>query len=86
MNTASVTQTEESSLKQSARVEASGRNCPFYGRMFAGGLRAPFALIDQHGNQCAIKTDSYAPCAMEIDGLRVDWRDCLRLRQIQVNL
>lgn len=68
-------------------------NCPFYGRHLAPNvslpaigsmIATPFTLIGQHGNQCAIVTGSYTPCAMEIDGLIPDWRDCPRVAMITV--
>jgi hypothetical protein len=64
-------------------------NCPFYGRhltpaasahAFQEARRHPFALISQHGNQCAIVTDSYAPCLLEIAGLPIEWAECARLK------
>ena len=42
--------------------EKERHNCPFYG--FFLGLNN--ALMDQNGNQCALITNSYSPCHMEI--------------------
>ena len=37
--------------------------CPFY-----GFYMAPGALLDTEGNQCALLTDSYSPCQMQVYG------------------
>lgn len=47
------------------------RNCPFYGCHDAMGL-----LIDSGGNQCALISESYSPCKMELEGLPVNWKTC----------
>jgi len=59
-------------------------NCPFYGRHLAMIGAAPFALIDQKGNQCALITTSFSPCQREIAGQTIDWRLCQRVWAIQV--
>jgi hypothetical protein len=33
-------------------------------------------LVDQGGNQCAIVTDAYSPCQMEIAGAAPDLESC----------
>lgn len=43
----------------------SPARCPFYGRHAAPTMRL---LVEQYGNQCALVTSSYAPCAMEMAG------------------
>ena len=48
--------------------------CPFYG--FYMSLRRG-VMADQSGNQCALITDSYAPCTREMDGEAPDWANCL---------
>ena len=65
------------------------KDCPFYGRTFVQGRfvpghgtsRAlPFALINSGGNQCALVTDGFAPCYLEIEAQPVDWRQCTRVQ------
>jgi len=51
--------------------------CPFYGRHLAFASVAP-CLVDQHGNQCALITSAYAPCAMEVAGEPSNWERCPR--------
>ena len=46
--------------------------CPFYG--FDGTNKRVY--LDSEGNQCGLKTLSYAPCQMEIDGDTPDWGKC----------
>ena len=46
--------------------------CPFYGFGNVGGR----ALIDSKGNQCALRTDSYSPCQMEMAGKDPNWKEC----------
>ncbi len=45
--------------------------CPFYG---FNGMFGP--LRDSEGNQCALITESYSPCRMEMDGKEPDWNLC----------
>jgi len=45
--------------------------CPLYGFAYAIGN-----LIDSEGNQCAIITDRYSPCRMEILDQEICWKDC----------
>lgn len=45
--------------------------CPCFGFSTHAGQ-----LIDQHGNQCALKTGSYAPCQMDHTGVTTDWNIC----------
>jgi hypothetical protein len=47
--------------------------CPFYGKHAIPLMRA---LIDQHGNQCALITGAYAPCRMELAGASPDLEKC----------
>jgi len=47
--------------------------CPFY------GFDATFDVLvmnDSGGDQCALKTDSYSPCQMEIVGDTPNWFVC----------
>jgi hypothetical protein len=37
---------------------------------------APFNLINQEGNECALITDRFSPCAEEMAGRPVDWHTC----------
>ena len=47
--------------------------CPFYGFHFC----PPAGTInDQQGNQCALVTDVYSPCKLEVRGRSPDFRDC----------
>jgi hypothetical protein len=69
--------------------ESNKPNCPFYGRaLFMGilGGKPPFVLVDQEGNQCALVMTAYAPCRMEIDGDTPDWRTCLLVREIRMEV
>lgn len=62
-------------------------NCPFYGRFLyraPGGASTPFLLWDQQGNQCAIVTESYAPCRMETSGEPVEWRECPLMQDLRM--
>jgi len=45
--------------------------CPFYGFHMVRGM-----LMDQSGNQCALITDSYSPCQMEIRRQTPNWNEC----------
>jgi hypothetical protein len=63
-------------------------NCPFYGRhmliwpdLDQPETLAPFHLIDQHGNECALIIGAYSPCAEEITGRPVDWHTCVIVQQ-----
>ena len=47
------------------------KRCPFYGFHQSPGL-----FMDSRGNQCALITDSYSPCRMEVVGDPVDWDEC----------
>jgi hypothetical protein len=51
--------------------------CPFYGFHLAV-LKTEFVLMDQSGNQCALRA-GYAPCFMEIDGKAPVWQLCVDL-------
>ena len=33
--------------------------------------------VNSKGNQCALKTQSYSPCIMEIDDQEIDWSKCV---------
>jgi hypothetical protein len=52
-------------------VEKQRYPCHFYG--FFGGMGV---MIDQEGNQCALITDSYSPCIMQIDNQTPEWHKC----------
>jgi hypothetical protein len=41
---------------------------------------APFHLVRQDGNQCALITGSFSPCAEEMAGRPVDWRTCVLVK------
>lgn len=62
------------------------RNCPFYGRALYAHMVLPlkFLLLNTMGNQCALVTDSHAPCVMEIDGREVEWSQCPRVKDIRM--
>lgn len=49
------------------------KNCPFYGFCY---IKTTGTFIDSQGNQCALVTDSYSPCKMEVEGREVCWNDC----------
>jgi hypothetical protein len=54
----------------------TGSNCPFYGcalALYSGN--APF-FLPTHGNQCALITSSHAPCYMEVEGQKPEWKLC----------
>ena len=63
----------------------STMNCPFYGHHFVQVGR-PFLLLATGGNQCAIVTESYAPCALAIEDLPVEWSACRRVMEIRHSL
>lgn len=46
--------------------------CPFYGFSHCGGI-----FMDQDGNQCALITEAYSPCQMEIIAQTPNWNECL---------
>lgn len=48
-------------------------SCPFYGKHASVEVGA---IVEQHGNQCAIIVNSYSPCLMEQLGYPVDARAC----------
>jgi len=52
-------------------IEKQRYQCPFYGFHMAMGM-----LMDQSGNQCALITDSYSPCQMEIRSQTPNWNEC----------
>ena len=56
-------------LTPNSKVERKA--CPFYG--FAVMRKT---MVDQKGNRCALITDSYTPCKMEISGQETDWDKC----------
>jgi hypothetical protein len=64
----------------------STMNCPFYGRALFAQMIQPFrfVLLDSQGNQCAIITDSHAPCRMEIEGLPIDWKECPLVQHVRL--
>jgi len=45
--------------------------CPFYGFSLN-----PSVLTDTRGNQCALVTESYSPCYMEISDETPNWNNC----------
>ncbi len=64
-------------------------SCPFYGRALflpqaPGGF--PFILVQQSGNQCALKTSRYAPCYMELESEQPDWQKCVIVRDIRMEV
>jgi hypothetical protein len=64
----------------------SANNCPFYGKYLyrpPPHASTPFLLLDQRGNQCALVSEKYAPCYMEINGLAVDWRECPVMKDVE---
>jgi len=63
------------------------RNCPFYGRHLFRSFQAEpaFLLVDQHGNQCALVTTAYAPCALETQGLPVEWSACSLVEPVRLD-
>ena len=54
-------------------LEVERHPCPFYG--FNGMFRFG-DMMDSEGNQCALITDSYSPCQMEMDGDEPNWNLC----------
>ena len=46
--------------------------CPFYG-FYLSQIRT---LVNQNGNQCALITDSFSPCGMEMRHEQVNWQEC----------
>lgn len=51
--------------------EVERPQCPFY------GFRGMFGvLMDSKGNQCALITESYSPCQMEMREQQPDWSEC----------
>ena len=60
-------------------------NCPFYGHAYYAAHNGaphqpPFVLFPSGGNQCALDTDSHAPCRMEQHGEVPDWKTCILVR------
>ena len=47
--------------------------CPFYGFYMHPVMSL---MVSQGGNQCALITDSYAPCRMEVSDQTPDWKGC----------
>jgi hypothetical protein len=47
-------------------------SCVFYGK---SGV-ANFMLVETHGNQCALVVTSHHPCAMEMEGVAPDDKQC----------
>ena len=45
--------------------------CPFY-----GFIRYENIMLDQEGNQCALKSPSLSPCFMEINNQIPEWNKC----------
>jgi len=58
-------------LKPYVLVERFEKPCAFYGFSLRGKL-----MTDSKGNQCALKTESYDPCQIEIAGNEVRWSGC----------
>lgn len=46
-------------------------DCSFHGFSLRGKL-----MTDSKGNQCALKTESYAPCQIEMAGDKPNWYKC----------
>lgn len=66
-------------------------NCPFYGRIMYVQPNAaafiehlPFILLESKGNQCGLVRHGFAPCAREVCGDSVDWRECIRVKDIRL--
>ena len=47
--------------------------CPYFGRHASREFRV---LIQQHGNQCALITERYAPCYFDVDGQQPNLEAC----------
>ena len=48
-------------------------SCPFYGKHSFALMRV---LVNSRGNQCALVTDAFAPCYLEIEGRAPDLEKC----------
>lgn len=56
----------------------TNRACRYHGKHSAITAKL---LMPSAGNQCAMRTDAFVPCAMELAGLNPDWSLCpLRTR------
>ena len=56
------------------------RNCRFYGKSHMIYQKTG-NLWDQHGNECAIIFDRFAPCELEIKGVAVEESECPRFKE-----
>ncbi len=52
-------------------IQRSRPHCPFYGFNGMFGV-----LMDSEGNQCALITNVYSPCQMEMKEQTPDWFEC----------
>lgn len=50
--------------------------CPFYGFTAGSRILPISALLETIKKQCALVTDSFAPCKMEENGQKPDWNTC----------
>jgi hypothetical protein len=55
-------------------------DCPFYGLQLVERWQL---LIEQIGNECGLRTLTYAPCSMEVAGLQPDLATCPTARDSQ---
>ena len=69
-----------------------GVNCPFYGYAMYTSISVsarPFVLLASGGNECALVTESHAPCIMgapvgDLDRAQIDWRECPRVKDMRL--
>jgi hypothetical protein len=52
-------------------IEKQRHPCPFYGFNGSFGM-----MVDQEGNQCALLTNSYSPCRMEVNKQTPNYSKC----------
>lgn len=58
-----------------AQNEGVRMSCPFYGKSHAAFWN--FGILwDQHGNECALIDECFAPCETEMAGQQPDWPSC----------
>ena len=60
-------------VRDSSPITETRPRCPFYGFFLQPEMGV---MVNQDGNQCALKTQSYSPCAMEIREQTPDWHRC----------
>jgi hypothetical protein len=54
-------------------MPTNNADCRFYG---CHAIVSMQVLAESGGNQCALITNAYAPCRMEIEGNPPDWSKC----------